>query len=731
MMEEDYDEAAIDAVFNLAPTSQALAEEIRQVCDVTTAHHPSISVPKHGAPLPTFTTYDEYKKALLDPRTGRPEHFNGSSQFLSWPEQTDVKIKTMTEFFEAVPWTNPKQLKLDCSPKAIDAAVKALPRFAALKDISKALRLNFWQHAVYETYARHLLYLFMLDIQEDDPASALANVEVPSNVTSTLLKKQLIGYMGGGAGAGKSAVISALLIFAQLWGRRDTIETMAFTGLASLNVDGNTVHSSRGLETFGFSFSGAESVVRKVRKVYLTIIDEVSMLGQKLCGAADAVTRHLRNCDWPWGGIHILLAGDFLQLPPVKGVSITKAPNDKNGESNYSWYLAAYELFQQCNYHVFLTDIMRQQDDPEFQEILERMHWGVNVQADLDVLNRRSLDHPEFNVEAHFSTYKSDVEDYFSPLAISTNRARCGFNIENIYSFAQKEERCVYEILADSSMMRNRALIQRLKYSDDDFTGKIPFLLSFHTLAMPAMVTKRIEELEPIKCIANGTLGFIVGFIHDGSDKACLSPDYVDDDTQFRVSITAAGVVVKRFKRNPAYLLFKVRGCKRQLVNDYPVGVVAIPLGRYQAKFKLPNAKAVTSMTVWTFPVIPAYAMTPEKLQGVTLDNELYVSVLDNRSPQILYVVFSRVRKLIYLILTERLTLEYVRKFLPPKEIILVMKSLIEKIVLPSYAPAEQRQQFAEWQSKQRLYAQAALDLHDFKIRSQMQLRALRKNLQK
>ena len=96
-------------------------------------------------------------------------------------------------------------------------------------------------------------------------------------------------------------------------------------------------------------------------------------------------------------------------------------------------------------------------------------------------------------------------------------------------------------------MMRNRALIQRLKYSDDDFTGKIPFLLSFHTLAMPAMVTKRIEELEPIKCIANGTLGFIVGFIHEGSTTPCLTPNYVDDDAQFRTSVNEAGVVVKRF----------------------------------------------------------------------------------------------------------------------------------------------------------------------------------------
>ena len=179
------------------------------------------------------------------------------------------------------------------------------------------------------------MYLYLVDVQDNDPAIA-ANVQVPAAVTSTLLKDQLIGYVGGIAGAGKSEVIGALLTFAQLWGRRDTVETMAFTGLASLNVEGSTVHSSRGLETFSYEFNNNESVIRKVRRIYLTIIDEVSMLGQKLCGAAEAVTRYIRDTRLPWGGIHILLAGDFLQLPPVKCVSITRPPNEKNGDTKYS-----------------------------------------------------------------------------------------------------------------------------------------------------------------------------------------------------------------------------------------------------------------------------------------------------------------------------------------------------------------------------------------------------------
>ena len=226
------------------------------------------------------------------------------------------------------------------------------------------------------------------------------------------------------------------------------------------------------------------------------------------------------------------------------------------------------------------------------------------------------------------------------------------------------------------------------------------------------MITKRIPELEAIKCISNGTLGFVIGFIHDGSSVPCMSPDYVDDDNLFRVTLTDNNVMVKRFKKNPAYILFKVRGCTRQLVDGYPIGVVAIPLATYQTKFTLPNAKAMTTMAITTFPIIPAYAMTPEKLQGVTLDNELFISVLSNRSPQILYVVFSRARSLNKILLTQRLSLEYVRKFVPPEDIVNIMKDLLDRIDIPCYIPESELQKLDDWLYMQHSYAQQALALH-------------------
>ena len=734
MLEEGCDDDDIDNMFNFAREDTELPEPIQQLFHVTSDYHPKVLVPEYEADLPVFHNMEDYKKQLINPRDARFQNNAGVAMFKDWDVNRSVKIITLTEYFEPVPWTEPAPLPPPPCPDAasvpptiasvIAASVKQLPRFASIKDISKAMRLNFWQHAVFETFARHLMRKFVVDIELSNDNIDAAEVLPPH----ASLKPQLIGYVGGIAGSGKSAVIASLLTFAQLWGRRDTVETMSFTGLASLNVEGNTVHTSRGLHPRTCEPQPNNNVVQSVRRIYLTIIDEVSMLGQKLCGAAECITRDIRFCQKPWGGIDIMLAGDFLQLPPVKALSITRAPTDLRGDTRYTWYLAAYTLFQQCNYVAFLTENMRQRDDKAFQDILERMHWGVNHQRDIDALNERCITNASFSFAQHFNQphYDTPVEEYFSPVAISTNRERCSFNLENIYTFCKKESICVYEVLATSRRKANQAMIHRLKHSDDDFTDKVPFLFTFHTLAMPAMVTKRIDDLEGVKCIANGTLGFVIGFVHHNDKTACVAPGYLDDDSRFRLRWTAdRNITVKRFVHSPAFIVFKVRGCDRQLVTGYPPGVVLIPLASYQAKFTLPGAEAETTMSVATFPLIPAYAMTPEKLQGVTLSYELYVSVLDARSPQIFYVVCSRVKVLLNLIFTQELTLEYIRKFLPPENIICTVKALLDRIEVPSYISPLQRKKFQEWRTTQRKYANLALQLHDERKRAKLLKRKL------
>ena len=713
MVKDSFDDKDVDMLLNIAPERAELPEEIRTIFEVTKLLHPGNKLDADAGDLPAFTNFRSFKESLIDPSTEKPEHVKGVSMFNGWKEKHDVKIKMLSEYFEPVPWTEPPIQDMSFSDANLLKAAKIskLRKFDSIKNISIAMQLNFWQHHVFQSYARHLMYNFALDISDDD-AQLKAALAFPEGTESTFLKTQLMGYVGGIAGSGKSAVIAAILTFARLWGRRDTVETMSFTGLASQQVEGNTIHQSRGLATYSNAPRISEDVALRVRRIYLTIIDEISMVGQKLCGSAECITRFYRNKQQLWGGIDIMLCGDFLQLPPVRAVPIYKPPSDKRGSTNYTWYLAGYNLFTQCNFVVFLTDNMRQKQDQQYCDLLERMHWGVNTQQDIDLLNTRSLQSGHLDIEGHYRQYEDTIDDYFTPMAISTNKQRCGFNKETIYAICKKERCTVYEVLAQSSKVENRAIIQRLKYMDDDFTDKLPFLLTFHTHGMPAMVTKRIEKLEKLNCISNGTLGFVIGYAHHGSKTTCVAPNYVDDDSMFRVTITSDNLAVKRFKKQPDYLLFKIRNCNRQLFKKYPPGVVPIPLASYKAQFCLPGSRAETTMMVTTFPLIPAYAMTPEKLQGVTLEHELFVSELACRSPQILYVVYSRARALIKLILTELLTMDYVRKFLPSEELIHLVNGFIDKIQIPDYMPTAERAKFIAWVAEQKKYVNEAIQLH-------------------
>ena len=66
----------------------------------------------------------------------------------------------------------------------------------------------------------------------------------------------------------------------------------------------------------------------------MTIIDEMSMAGQKLIGLACELTRLIRNeRDTPWAGIHVCFTGDWLQLPPVGAKRLCTPVSDGSNDS--------------------------------------------------------------------------------------------------------------------------------------------------------------------------------------------------------------------------------------------------------------------------------------------------------------------------------------------------------------------------------------------------------------
>lgn len=162
--------------------------------------------------------------------------------------------------------------------------------------------------------------------------------------------------------SGKSHTLRQFIERNRLLGRKTAVT--ATTGLAASHLNGQTLHSWArvGLgkelpDDWQFTIS------KKKRKEFQTtatlVIDEVSMMPDFVFDMLDTVLRWARNDDRPFGGIQLILCGDFYQLPPVEGKFIT---NSKvwNGLDIRSCYL---------------TKVYRQKDD-RLRDLLEGVRSG-------------------------------------------------------------------------------------------------------------------------------------------------------------------------------------------------------------------------------------------------------------------------------------------------------------------------------------------------------------------
>lgn len=188
-------------------------------------------------------------------------------------------------------------------------------------------------------------------------------------------------FLTGKAGTGKSTLIRLIREKS-----KKKIIVLAPTGLAALNVGGQTVHSF-----FGFppKLITMQSIY-KSRKEHLyknidtLIIDEASMLRADMLDGIDAFLRlNGKHKDLPFGGVQVVLVGDLFQLPPIVST------NEK--ETYFSYYDSSYffsaKAFGSSDFRTIeLEHIFRQKDD-SFIYLLNKIRNGQASYDDLIPLN--------------------------------------------------------------------------------------------------------------------------------------------------------------------------------------------------------------------------------------------------------------------------------------------------------------------------------------------------------
>jgi ATP-dependent DNA helicase PIF1 len=189
-------------------------------------------------------------------------------------------------------------------------------------------------------------------------------------------------FVTGRAGTGKSTLLRAIVL--SLGGE---VVIGAPTGIAALNVGGQTLHSLFRLPRDGLLLDGEEDQAnpRDVFEVdHLTlVIDEVSMVRSDVLHAIDLALREQRQINAPFGGVRVIAFGDTHQLPPV----LSKG-QDVRLEEVFGGAFFFHAPGARSMRMVELTEVFRQKDE-RFVAILNQIREGSITDAALAELNKR------------------------------------------------------------------------------------------------------------------------------------------------------------------------------------------------------------------------------------------------------------------------------------------------------------------------------------------------------
>ncbi len=202
-----------------------------------------------------------------------------------------------------------------------------------------------------------------------------------------LLKSGKNIFLTGSAGTGKTYVLNQYIKY--LKERRVPVSITASTGIAATHLEGTTIHAWSGigiknaLSTRNLHDLKKKKYLKKnIDKSKVLIIDEISMLHKKQLDMVNEVLKYFKETEKAFGGIQVILCGDFFQLPPIGDYYETN--RDKFSFMSQSWLDANLTI---C----YLTDQYRQTDN-SLNAILNEIRSGQISQNSIDILSSNQVE---------------------------------------------------------------------------------------------------------------------------------------------------------------------------------------------------------------------------------------------------------------------------------------------------------------------------------------------------
>lgn len=303
-------------------------------------------------------------------------------------------------------------------------------------------------------------------------------------------------FLTGPGGSGKTALIGE--IYNNI-NERKNIQLTAMTGVAAIQLHqtAKTLHSWAGIglgdQTANVYFSkicGSKALFDKWKKIEILVIDEVSMLSQELFDKLEEIARLIKKSTKPFGGIQVILSGDFYQLPPVKN------------NSKFCFESCKFDsLFQ----HKIILDSIFRQKDEVLVKILQNIRLGKITKSNIKKLQERIVK-SENNIKPVILMPKKASVDEINNVNL------CKLSGDSV-KFCRK----VLETLDVSKEEENYLkLLSVDEYSQElEFLEKSTLINEIVELKVGSQVMSIINLEENNKLvISNGTQGIVKSFVN-------------------------------------------------------------------------------------------------------------------------------------------------------------------------------------------------------------------------
>lgn len=221
-----------------------------------------------------------------------------------------------------------------------------------------------------------------------------------------ILKTGASVFLTGEPGSGKTHVIREYINYLQH--AKIVVAVTASTGIAATHLNGVTINSWSGigikktLSKYDLDYIASnEYLVKRINKTKVLVIDEVSMLDGGTLDSIERVCRTIKQSDLPFGGMQVVLVGDFFQLPPVA----------RQGEPPVRFAFEAHAWLKGKFVVCYLHEQFRQSDQ-DFLNVLSAVRKNAVTAEHLAHLDNRcvELDYEETENLTRLYSHNLDVD---------------------------------------------------------------------------------------------------------------------------------------------------------------------------------------------------------------------------------------------------------------------------------------------------------------------------------